>query len=482
MFEDEPLLGERLTKRAQKAVKHAQDEACRLRHPTVSPEHILLGILRESDSVAVHILLDIGLKPDLIRYEISRYMQVGTANSPTSAVLGSEAKRVIELAYDEANRLGEECVGTEHLLLGIVSDGRSTASRVLAKLGVNLKSLRNEVASLRGAGSNQPAESDRAMKASSTMEDIGTFMKGRDLLSIRDLSVDEVWEIFRIASKLKSMPLEEQIKNPLLHGKTLAMIFEKPSLRTRVTFEVGMNQLGGHAVYLAPQDIQMGKRESVADVARNLSRWVHGIMARVFAHQTVMELAKYASVPVINGLSDLEHPCQALADVFTIYEKKGELKGLKIAYIGDGCNTCHSLMLLAAKVGADIVVGCPEGYEPDVAILTAARRDAKESGSKIAVVNDPFEAAEGADVIYTDVWASMGLEAEAEQRRQAFQRFQVNKELVDVAAADVIVLHCLPAHRGEEITDDVIDGPKSVVLDEAENRLHVQKAIMSLVM
>ncbi|HUV03499.1 MAG TPA: ornithine carbamoyltransferase [Armatimonadota bacterium] len=307
-------------------------------------------------------------------------------------------------------------------------------------------------------------------------------LRGRDLLSIRDLSGEEVWEIFRTARWLKSRTLQEQVELPLLAGKTLAMIFEKPSLRTRVTFETGMTQLGGHAIYLQPSDIRLGERETVADAARNLERWVQGIMARTFAHKTVLDLAKYANIPVINGLSDLEHPCQALADFFTVYEKKDNLTGIKLAYVGDGCNTCHSLALLAAKVGANMTVGCPEGYEPDTAILTSARRDAKETGASISIVNDPFEAVQGANVIYTDVWASMGFEDEHEKRVPVFQPFQVNQKLVDAAADDVIVMHCLPARRGEEITDEVIDGPRSVVLDEAENRLHVQKAIMALLM
>ncbi len=314
------------------------------------------------------------------------------------------------------------------------------------------------------------------------MQGIGNLLRGRDLLSINDLTSEEVWAIFSLAKRLKSRTLKDHVQDPLLPGKTLAMIFEKPSLRTRVTFEVGMVQLGGYAVCLKPSDIQLGKRESVHDIAKNLERMVQGIMARVFSHQTVVDLAKHADVPVINGLSDLEHPCQALADFLTIHEHKGDLKGLKLAYIGDGCNTCNSLLLLSAKVGTNMTVGCPAGYEPDASVLADARAIAAETGASIEVVNDPFAAVENADAIYTDVWTSMGQEAETAIRMPIFRPFQVNQSLVEAARENVIVLHCLPAHRGDEITDEVIDGPHSVVFDEAENRLHAEKAVMALLM
>lgn len=476
-------MGERFTQRARVAILRAREEAHRLGCVGVGTEHILLGLLRDGDSMAVSVLSRLGVPRERAISEIELHISVSDEARLSDVALTPEARHAIDLAGEEAEQLGSDYVGTEHLLLGLIREGHGIAAYILNKLGVDTQSAQRLVAHPQSVQERvgEPIQTSLSVQKSN-QEARSKLMRCKDLLSIRDLSIEEIWDIFRIACEMKSKSPEEQVRSPVLPGKTLAMIFEKPSLRTRVTFEVGMNQLGGHAVYLSPQDIQMGKRESVPDVARNLSRWVDGIMARVFSHQTVLDLAKHATVPVINGLSDLEHPCQALADVFTIYEKKGNLKGLKIAYIGDGCNTCHSLMLLAAKVGADIVVGCPEGYEPDTAILTSARRDAKESGSRIEIVNDPIVAAMGADVIYTDVWASMGLEAEAEQRKQAFQRFQVNQQLVETAADDVIILHCLPAHRGEEITDEVIDGPRSVVLDEAENRLHVQKAIMALLM
>src|SRR5262245_13869527 len=259
-----------------------------------------------------------------------------------------------------------------------------------------------------------------------------------------------------------------------MQGRTMALIFEKPSLRTRVTFEVAMIQLGGAAVYLTSQEIGMGKRESVADIARNLSRWVDVVTARVFSHQTLVELAEHATVPVINGLSDLEHPCQAVADFFTLWERGIDLAGSRLAWVGDGNNVCHSVLLLAALFGTPAVVATPPGFEPRESILAACR----ELGGRVRLTTDPREAVEGADVIYTDTWISMGQETDREQRLEAFQRYQLNERLLGLAPPTALVMHCLPAHRGEEITDAVLDGPRSLILDQAENRLHAQKGII----
>lgn len=308
----------------------------------------------------------------------------------------------------------------------------------------------------------------------------GKKMSGKSLLDIAGLGRPEIDAIFEVAKQFKTGEVPADKQRTILEGKTLAMIFEKPSLRTRVSFEVGIFQLGGHGIYLAPSDIGLGTRESVADVARTLDRMCELIMARVFEHYKVTELAKYSRVPVINGLSDLEHPCQALADFFTIKEKKRDLKGLKLAFIGDGNNVAHSLMLLAAKVGTHFTIACPEGYEPLEQITEIARRAASETGADIRIVRDPTEAAQDADVVYTDVWASMGQESEAEERAKIFAPYQVNAELMKHAKPDAVFMHCLPAHRGYEVTDEVIDSQQSVVFDEAENRLHVQKAIMAL--
>jgi ornithine carbamoyltransferase len=308
-----------------------------------------------------------------------------------------------------------------------------------------------------------------------------TFWKGDNLmnhfLSLADLSSDEVWHLLNLALELKE-EWQEGGNQPLLEGKTLGMIFQKPSLRTRVSFDMAMIHLGGQALYLSPQEIQLGGRESVADVARVLSHYVDGIMARVFAHQDVEELAAYSSVPVVNGLSDFNHPCQGLTDLFTIYEKRRELKGLKLAYMGDGNNVCHSLLFGATKVGMDIAVATPPGYEPEAVVVQRAREFAEESGSRVLLTHDPVAAARDADVLYTDVWTSMGQEAERGERLKVFPPYQVNATLLAQASPDVLVMHCLPAHRGEEISDEVMEGPHSVVFDQAENRLHAQKAIL----
>jgi ornithine carbamoyltransferase len=295
----------------------------------------------------------------------------------------------------------------------------------------------------------------------------------KHFLSTGDLTRDAAVSLFRLAADLKQGWKSGRRPTPLA-GRTFALIFEKPSLRTRVTFEVGVNQLGGRGVYLAGHEIGLGTRESVPDVARNLSRWVDGICARVYAHATITGLAGNASVPVINALSDHEHPCQAVADFFTLWERGVDLATLRLAWIGDGNNVCHSVLLLGAALGADMRVACPPGYEPDPAVVAQARG----TGGTVTVTTEPDEAVRGADVVYTDVWTSMGQEAEKTRRQEAFARYQINTPLLGFAKPSALVMHCLPAHRGEEITDEVLDGPQSVVLEQAENRLHAQKAII----
>ena len=293
------------------------------------------------------------------------------------------------------------------------------------------------------------------------------------LLSIADLSAKDVEELFGLAAEWKARTKAREARTPLA-GYSLALVFEKPSLRTRVTFEVGMAQLGGASVYLAGQDIGLGRRESITDVARNLGRWVDVVAARTFAQATVDDLARHAGIPVVNALSDHEHPCQALADFFTLRERGLDLRHLRLAWIGDGNNVCHSLILLAGLLGTEMVVAVPPGFEPDARVLETARA----WGGRVRVTDDVPEAARGADAIYTDVWISMGQEAERERRLEAFSRYQVNDRVVGFAKPAAVVMHCLPAHRGEEITDAVLDGPQSVALDQAENRLHVQKAVL----
>ncbi|MCD8174722.1 MAG: ornithine carbamoyltransferase [Phascolarctobacterium sp.] len=303
----------------------------------------------------------------------------------------------------------------------------------------------------------------------------------KDLISIHDLTVGEVATILDVTRKLKRKQKSGE-PHQYLKGKMLAMIFSKASTRTRTSFEVGFWQLGGHPIYLSDESSQIGRGEPVRDTARVLSRYVDGIMIRTFSHESVIELAKYADVPVINGLTDLLHPCQALADIFTIKEKLEVLKGRKLAYIGDGNNMAHSLMFACAKSGMNMVCASPKGYLPNAEILDLAQKDAAETGCTIQLEEDPFKAVAGADVIYTDTWASMGQEEEHEKRLKALSRYQVNGELLAAARPHAIVMHCLPAYRGEEITDEVMESPQSVVFDEAENRLHAQKAIMALLM
>ena len=305
-------------------------------------------------------------------------------------------------------------------------------------------------------------------------------MRQKDFIEIHDYTADEVLEIFELARDMKAAP--KKFGNTL-EGQTLAMIFEKSSTRTRVSFEVGMFQMGGHALFLSSRDIQIGRGEPIRDTAKVLSRYVDGIMARTFAHKTVTDLAEHASVPVINGLTDLSHPCQVMADYFTAWEKfGGDLKGRKIAWIGDGNNLAHSLMFGAPKVGMHIAVATPPGYEPDPAVIEQATADAREAGTQLSLTTSMDEAVRDADIVETDVWASMGQEDEAEKRRRDFDGWMVDAALMAKAKKQAIFLHCLPAHRGEEVAAGVIDGPQSVIFDDAENRLHVQKAIMAILM
>jgi ornithine carbamoyltransferase len=306
-------------------------------------------------------------------------------------------------------------------------------------------------------------------------------LRGRDLLSVADLSRDEVERLFARAADLKAEDRARRERGtpaatPLV-GRTLAMLFQKPSLRTRVTFEAGMNQLGGHAIYLT-EDVVMGARESVRDVARNLDRFVDAIVARTGPHEVVLELAAQASVPVINGLTLREHPCQALADVFTIHERFGSLAGRTLAFVGDGNNVYHSLALLGALLGMEIRLAHPAEYGPNPRIVELARTIAAAHGGSLAFGDDPDEVVRGADVVYTDAWTSMGQEAETEARRDAFAAYRVDDDLLDAAGPQAVAMHCLPAHRGEEITSAVMDGPRSIIWDQSENRLHVQKALL----
>jgi ornithine carbamoyltransferase len=302
---------------------------------------------------------------------------------------------------------------------------------------------------------------------------------GRDLISIQDFLPDELACALELAAALKARPADYR---GTLVGKQIVLFFEKPSLRTRLTFEAGINALGGTSFFVDQTQSRLGARESLSDVAHNLERWIDGVVLRTFSHETVTEMARHASIPVINALSDLEHPCQALADMQTLQEHFGNLHNVCLAFVGDGNNVAHSLMLAAASLGASITVGTPAGYEPHANMLCAAEKVAATTGAKVKVTNDPVEAVSGADAVYTDVWASMGQEEEAAERRKTFLPFQVNNKLFSKAAKHAVFMHCLPAHRGEEVAASVIDSPRSVVFEQAENRLHIQKAIMVLLL
>lgn len=306
-------------------------------------------------------------------------------------------------------------------------------------------------------------------------------MKGKSLIEIQHLTLEEIYQIFDLSKTLKEERLTGK-KHHVLEGKKLGMIFSKPSTRTRVSFEVGIYELGGVGLYFNQNDLQLKKSESVSDTAKVLSRYLDGIMIRTFDHQDVIDLAKYGSIPVINGLTDLHHPCQVLTDLFTALEKKRTLQGLKLAYIGDGNNMAHSLLQGCSKVGMNISIASPSGYKPADFVVKESLENAKYMGSTVEILDDPIAAVKNSDIIYTDVWASMGQEKEAEERKKKFAGFQVNPQLVKNAKDDYIFMHCLPAHRGDEVVDEICDSPNSVIFDEAENRLHVQKAIMALTM
>jgi ornithine carbamoyltransferase len=301
----------------------------------------------------------------------------------------------------------------------------------------------------------------------------------KDLLTLASFPDEDFFKVLDRGALLKSLKLKGE-ERYTLKGRTLAMIFEKSSTRTRVSFEAGISQLGGHAIFMSPTDTQIGRGEEIRDTARVLSRYVDAIMIRTYSQESVVELAKYAAVPVINGLTDMHHPCQVLADLLTVKEKLGDLRGLKLAYVGDGNNMANSLVEGCVKAGMDIALACPEGYDPDPGVLAWAKEREKAGGPAVQLVRDPKAAASGADVLYTDVWASMGQESEKASREKHFRGFQINAELLSKAKRGAIVLHCLPAHRGEEITDEVMEGKNSAIFDQAENRLHVQKALLEL--
>ncbi|HLV81681.1 MAG TPA: ornithine carbamoyltransferase [Chthonomonadaceae bacterium] len=489
----------RFTERTRRVVFFAQEEARRLGGSYVSTEHLLLGLVRENDIVAARILDRMGVPLGRIRAEIERQVTRGDGRLGQDMQLTPRGKKVIDLAYDEARQLGNNYIGTEHLLLGLLKENDGLAGRVLAKLGVTLERAREEVIALQDNDSGQAASREaiplgtgrrKTGPAAETPAPDGLEPKGAEawrgqsLLSLKTVEADAFRLVLAMAEMLKKLKQQAHFGH-LLPGRSLALVFEKPSLRTRVSFEVGMGELGGLTVYLAPGDIGLGTREAVPDVAAALSRWVNCIAARVFKHETVEELAAHATVPVINALSDREHPCQAFADLLTVQEHKGTLgPNLRLAYVGDGNNVLNALLLACARAGVNLTAACPEKYGPAADYLAEAQQFAQQGGygARIELVTDPAQAVQEADVVYTDVWTSMGQEDEKKARLKIFSPYQINAALLQKAKPDAIVLHCLPAHRGEEITDEVFEAHKTTILDQAENRLHTQKALLALIL
>lgn len=469
---------QRFTERARSAVFYAQEEAGRHGISWVSPECLLLGVIRDADCMAVAMLKKLGVSLEELRRRTDASCPVEAPSSGGDMQLTPSAKRAIDLAYDEARSSRSKSIGTEHLLIGIAR-GESGAAGLLSAMGAAADALRQAVPHDDSGDAPRAGDGRAASQLARRLHEDALDLRGASLLSMADLSPEQVRGILEGAEELRQARTEGRTPVAWNGQKSLAMVFEKASLRTRVTFELGMRELGGIPIVLGPTEIGLGKRENVADIARNLDRWVSAVMARVYDHRTLTELHKHSSVPIINALSDIEHPCQTLADLQALMQRRGKLEGLRVAWVGDGNNVLHSLMLGAALVGASVVAACPPGYEPDPKIVKRARELA-DARAIIEVVTEPEEAVVGSDAVYTDVWVSMGHEAEAGARREVFARYQVNEALMKHAGDDALFMHCLPAHRGEEVTDEVLDGPASIVLDQAENRLHAQKALLAL--
>ncbi len=466
-----------LTPRAKRVIDLAYLEARELNNNYIGTEHLLLGLIHEAEGLAGKVLTKLGADLERTRLEV-RAMQENRTEPLKDAPLKDAPPEDAAAQKAGLQRLARRVL---HDVTQYFSELPTAGEELSAVLG---RDAAPQAPAAAPAAAQKIGRYSQRMappaKGRSDLDDVlgETRLRGRDILGIEQLTAEEINLVLDVAARLKTHKFDET-QTLFAKGQTLAMLFEKPSLRTRVTFEAGMTQLGGHAIYL---EGKLGVRETVPDVARNLERWIDGIMARTFDHQAVLDLAEYAAIPVINGLSDREHPCQAFADFQTLAERKGELAGLTLSYVGDGNNVAHSLMLLAAKVGTHFRLACPPSYEPDADLWQTALGFASETGAILTLTHDPAEGTADADAVYTDVWASMGQEDEAAVRAEVFAPFQVNAALMGHAKPDALVMHCLPAHRGEEITAEVLDGPNSVVFDQAENRLHAQKAILSLVL
>ena len=467
------------TRNGRKAMLWAQVEAMRRGDLYVEPEHLLLGLLHGEDTGALRLLDRLGLAGYQVRD--AAQMTLGPESAGTrveTSQLSPSAKKAVEQARRETEATGDDYVGTEHLMLAILrgfSDGVEARPGIKEKLVALDMVYERAAVAIQSVAPELPALNEETPPAPTpALRPRPSFLRGRDLISVSDLADDEIRALFELTREFKMGRTPDAGR-----GKTLALLFEKPSLRTRVTMTVAMNRLGGNVVYLGPEEVGMGKREAVGDMAKCLSRWVDAVAIRTFADATLREFADAASVPVINALTDREHPCQALADFYTILESRSETAGMKLVFIGDGNNVCNSVMLLAPRLGTHFTLACPKGYEPDAAVLAEAQELAKRYGTNFEISHEPLIAADDADIIYTDTWTSMGQEGQAEQRKRDFAGFAVNAELMRETKEDALVLHCLPAHRNEEITDDIMDGPFSGIFDQAENRLHVQQALLA---
>ncbi len=483
------------TRNGRKAMLWAQVEAMRRGDGYVESEHLLLGLLHGEETGALRLLHRMGLDETNVRDAAAANLAPESAgNRIENSQLSLVAKKIVAQARRETEDTGDDFVGTEHLLLAILRGGENHADGsevssgatlvALTDLGVtyeraaetirNLAPEEGVQSSIRPPADPTPTETP---KSAPRPKPVPGFLKGRNLLSVNDLSTDEILALFELTRAIKAGR-----EFDVARKKTLALVFEKPSLRTRVTFGVAMTRLGGEHVYLGRDEIGLGHRETAADVARGLSRWVDAISARTFSDETVGELAAYATVPVINALSDREHPCQALADFYTILESRSDTRGMKFVYVGDGNNVAQSLMLLAPRLGTHFTLACPPGYEPNAEIIEQTKLMAQAHGTRFEITHDALTASDDADILYTDVWTSMGQEDQNAMRQTDFAGFQVGPDLIREAKDDVLVLHCLPAHRGEEIAAEVIDGPHSGVWNQAENRLHIQQALLAAVL
>lgn len=451
----------------------AQVEAMRRGDTYVEREHLLLGLLHGEETSALRLLAQLGFTTTELRQRLAGLLKPENGAARTeSATLSPAAKQIVEQARRETESTGHDYVGTEHLLLALLHDAPASVQSV----GLDYATTAQALAT--GASDAVVEELNPAPAPLPTRPLPRTgFLKGRSFLAVGDLTTEEIEQLFDLTREIKLGKTQK-----VAAGKTAALLFEKPSLRTKLSFTVGMQRLGGNAIYFSKEEVGLGQRESIKDAARVLSRMVDAIVIRTFDHKNIVELAHYASVPVINALTDLEHPCQALADFYTILEHRAETRGQKLVYIGDGCNTAISLMLLAPRLGTHFTLACPPGYEPPAPVMDQARELAAWHNTELEIVHDPVKAADDADILYTDVWTSMGQEAEKARRLADFAGFQIGPKTLREAKEDALILHCLPAHYGEEITEDAVDSPRSGVFDQAENRLHVQQALLAAVL